>query len=343
MLTIVISSTLILGIMGAFFGAVLAYASQIFAVEIDPRIEKIASILPNANCGACGAVGCMAFAERVAAGDLAGNLCKPGGKTTAQGIGEILGKDMESGPQMRAVVLCKGGDGIAKTRYVYDGIEDCTAAHILSGGNKFCEYGCLGLGTCVRACPFDAMEMGIDKLPNVFESMCTACGLCVQACPRGIMQLLPLQQRIYVACVSHDKGKFVNEICSKGCNACGLCANPKTTPSGEVTMVDNLPQIKFINNRNLVAGTYRCPKDTFANDVKFSSLQITEQCIGCPDEKKPPCVKACPVTDCVIRVTETGKYTINQETCISCLLCVPVCPVNAIPYPIEENVSVEIS
>jgi len=55
--------------MGLLFGAGLAYASQKFAVEVDPRSIAIRDALPGANCGGCGFPGCDGFAKAVAAGE----------------------------------------------------------------------------------------------------------------------------------------------------------------------------------------------------------------------------------------------------------------------------------
>ena len=339
----VVASVVILGGIGAAIGAILAYASKIFAVEVDPRVEAIAEVLPNVNCGACGAAGCAAFAELVSLGKIKPSGCVPGGEETAKEIGKILGVQVDAAIPMRAVVRCKGGDGVARLKYVYDGLEDCTAAHLLSGGNKLCEDGCLGLGSCVRVCPFDAMVMGGDHLPIVFENLCTGCGLCVEECPRDIMELIPTSQRIYVACKSKLKGKIVSDACDYGCNACGLCANPKTTPTGDIVMENNLPRVTFSNNRNLLAAAHKCTKDCFVCDISYPSLYIEEEkCTGCPEEKRPACVKVCPVKDCIMKVEVSGKYEINGETCIGCGLCVTVCPEHAIPQPVDENVTVTV-
>ena len=40
---------------------------------------------------------------------------------------------------------------------------------------------CIGCGTCVDSCPFDAIDMVDDKA--VITDKCTACGTCVDACP----------------------------------------------------------------------------------------------------------------------------------------------------------------
>ena len=51
-----------LGGLGLLFGAGLAYASQKFAVEVDPRVTAIRDVLPGANCGGCGVPGsCQSF------------------------------------------------------------------------------------------------------------------------------------------------------------------------------------------------------------------------------------------------------------------------------------------
>ena len=50
----ILYAVLTLGVLGGGFGAILAVASKIFAVEKDPRIEEIQGILPGANCGGCG-------------------------------------------------------------------------------------------------------------------------------------------------------------------------------------------------------------------------------------------------------------------------------------------------
>ncbi|MDZ7342009.1 MAG: 4Fe-4S binding protein, partial [candidate division KSB1 bacterium] len=148
-------------------------------------------------------------------------------------------------------------------RYHYSGITNCRAAQIIMGGDKGCIYGCLGYGTCVESCPFDAMRMGEDGLPIVIEEKCTACGMCVQACPRNIMKLIPVRQKIFIGCVSQDKGKAVKQVCSVGCTACTLCANPKTTPSGSIKMNGNLPEILNITADDLSNAVAKCPAKCF--------------------------------------------------------------------------------
>lgn len=64
----ILYAVLVLGIMGAVFGAVLAIASKVFAVKTDERLPKLIEALPGANCGGCGFAGCQAYAQAVLEG-----------------------------------------------------------------------------------------------------------------------------------------------------------------------------------------------------------------------------------------------------------------------------------
>jgi electron transport complex protein RnfB len=261
---VVISSILGIGGLGLLFGASLAYASKKFAVEVDPKIEEILEKLPGANCGGCGYPGCSGYAEAVVKSGASMTLCAPGGQAVIQDIANILGVEAaDMGEKMVAVVQCRGDNEKAPKRFHYAGITNCQAAQILMGGDKACVYGCLGLGTCVESCPFGAMRMGEDGLPIVIEEKCTACGNCVSACPRGIMKLIPVSQKVFLGCVSQDKGKAVKQVCKVGCTGCTLCANPKTTPSGSIQMKGNLPEIVDIKADDLMTAVEKCPTKSF--------------------------------------------------------------------------------
>jgi len=264
MSTLFIASIIALGGLGLFFGAGLAFASKKFAVKVDPKVEKIHDALPGANCGACGYPGCSAYAEAVATGEAACNLCAPGGKETSDLLADIMGisSEIDEDPKV-AVVACQGDKEKASDKFVYQGIEDCHAAQLIGGGHKECEYGCLGLGSCVKACPFDAMHMAENGLPVVNEDKCTACGICVSTCPRGIMQLIPRKQKIYLACVSQGKAKAVKSVCSAGCFACKICSTPKVTPSGAIEMDGNLPVIKDFESDELFHAVEKCPANCY--------------------------------------------------------------------------------
>lgn len=111
----------------------------------------------------------------------------------------------------------------AKQKYDYTGIEDCVMAGMMqNGGPKGCTYGCLGFGSCVKACPFDAIHI-VDGVAVVDKEACKSCGKCVVACPKGLIELVPYEQKHLVQCSSKDKGKDVMAVCSVGCIGCRMC------------------------------------------------------------------------------------------------------------------------
>lgn len=253
-----------LGGLGLIFGLFLGYAAKKFSVEVDPKVEQIREILPGANCGGCGYPGCSGFAENLVSGKAKLDLCAPGGAAVVQKIAEILGmSEVATVVPVIATVQCRGGKQEAVERFHYHGIQDCVAAQLIDGGSKGCTYGCLGLGSCVKVCPFNAIFMNQNGLPDVIAEKCTGCGLCVKACPRQIITLTPKHQKIYLGCVSQGKGKDVKNVCTVGCTGCGLCSRPKITPSGSIQMNQNLPVIVNPDAADLVNAVEKCPTSSF--------------------------------------------------------------------------------
>ena len=278
----ILSALIVMGGLGLFFGAGLAVASRIFAVRKDERVEQIEEALPGANCGACGAPGCSGFAEGVVEGKYPANGCTVGGSEVALLVAQIMGTEAGEVIPKVAVVRCRGDKDTCMNRAEYYGVEDCKAAVLIDEGAKGCVYGCLGLGTCVNACPFDAMTMEENGLPAVDEALCTGCGECVRICPRGIMELMPTDQKVFLACVSKDFGKAVKSICKVGCIGCSLCANPKTTIEGLITMDGKLPVIHYdqVNHpwKDLENAVKKCPTKSFGvrGEIPVAEEEATE-------------------------------------------------------------------
>lgn len=226
----------------ASFG--LAIAARLFSVETDPRAEEVEEALPGANCGACGLPGCSELAKRIAEGKADIDACPVGGESTAKEIAEIMGVDFSGGEEKKvAVVHCAGDNSLARKKYYYNGIYDCTSADILFGGDKACSYGCLGLGTCVAACPFDAIEITGQGIAVVDPEKCTGCGKCVEACPKGIISLAPYHRKLHVLCSSHDKGGPARKKCRVACIGCQKCV--KAAPEGAMEMDNFLAVVNY--------------------------------------------------------------------------------------------------
>ena len=156
----IVYAMLVLGVMGAIFGGLLAFAAKIFYVEQDERIGQVRECLAGANCGGCGFAGCDAYAAAVVAGEAPPNKCGPGGKKTAEAVAAIMGLDAVAEVKYVAYVPCSGSCGTAKDFFEYEGPADCVAAMRFGNkGPKACHFSCIGLGTCVKACQFDAMHI----------------------------------------------------------------------------------------------------------------------------------------------------------------------------------------
>ncbi len=187
---------ILMGGLGLVIGAVLAFASKIFYVYVDPRVTAIEAVLPGANCGGCGFPGCSANAEAIVAGKSSPDSCVAASDEVAVTIAGLMGVTISEKEPEFSQPGCHYGVDDADIKYDYEGIKDCRAAAILAGGMKICHIGCLGFGTCVTACKFDALSMGDDGLPKVDQEKCTGCGACEKICPKNIIRLTSVTRRI---------------------------------------------------------------------------------------------------------------------------------------------------
>ena len=260
----------------AFFSSfLLAVVARAFAVPVNLKVEEVEGALPGANCGGCGLPGCSELARRIAEGKADVDACPVGGESVALKLAQIMGKSFEGGAMRKiALILCNGNDQVAQKRFHYNGVRDCTSAAMLFGGDKACLYGCLGLETCVGICPFQAMSMLPNGLPQVDPAKCTACGKCVTACPKKIIKLVSIDKRVHILCSSHDRGARVRKICTVGCIACTKCV--KEAPEGAITMQENLAVVNYdFDIPDSVAAS--CPMNTIHVKALDGSGEDVEQ------------------------------------------------------------------
>lgn len=258
--------------LGLLFGIGLVLAARKLGPREDPRIAKALGHLPGVNCAACGYAGCQSYAEALTAGEKV-TLCAAGGPDVASALAGVMGVEVGEARKQRAVLHCQGGRSHCGERFQYVGLEDCRAAHIISGGPKACLYGCLGMGSCARACPFGAIAMSEEGLPTIDAAKCTGCGTCVRTCPRNLLGLLPVEYKVYLACASHDKGKGVQDVCSVGCVACGLCA--KNDPHQAIQLIDNLAVLDYPKAQGeFRKGAEACPMNCFVVEEDSSAAVL---------------------------------------------------------------------
>jgi Na+-translocating ferredoxin:NAD+ oxidoreductase subunit B len=260
-----LAAILLLGGLGAVIGFGLSWAAKKFAVHEDPRLEKVFEIMPMANCGACGAAGCLGFAENVVKdSDKWLGKCPVGGSKLTQKTAEILGLKIEDlAVKKVAQVICRGSKDKIVEKFEYEGIPDCKAASILGGGDKACPFGCLMLGTCQKVCPFGAVTMKANGLPFFDSQKCTGCGICIKNCPRHILRLVPAEAKQNIYCNSTDRGPVVRKCCQVGCIGCGLCV--KKCAVTAIKMENNLAVIDYAKCTNCKECVAVCPNHCIAD------------------------------------------------------------------------------
>lgn len=254
----IVIAAVIVGGVGLFIGFFLGISGEKFKVEVDEREEAILEVLPGNNCGGCGYAGCSGLAAAIVKGEAPVNGCPVGGAPVGEKVGEIMGVAAGESTRMTAFVKCAGNCEKANQDYRYTGVEDCASmAFVPGGGSKTCNYGCLGYGSCVKACPFDAIHI-VDGIALVDKEACKACGKCVAACPKNLIELVPYEAKHLVQCSSKDKGKDVMKACSVGCIGCHLCE--KNCESDAVHVVDNVAYIDQSKCTGCGICVQKCPK-----------------------------------------------------------------------------------
>ena len=252
----IVSAVLVLFIMGVVFALLLGIAAKVFAVEVDERVPLVRECLPGANCGGCGYAGCDALVAAIVEGTARVHGCPVGGAACAAKIAEVLGVEAEAAAPKVAHVHCNGGcNAIDKAKY--EGLQDCSAAMRVAGGPKECAFGCMGLGSCVKECAFDAIHI-VDGKALVDPEKCVACGKCVAACPKHLIDLVPKAQKVHVNCMNHDRGAQAMKVCSNACIGCMKCE--KTCKFDAIHVVDNVAVIDYDKCKNCKMCAKACPK-----------------------------------------------------------------------------------
>ena len=252
----ILIATLVVGVTGLLIGVALVATGKKFYVEVDERETAVRECLPGNNCGACGYAGCDAVAAAIVKGEAKVNACPVCSDDAVTQISGIMGVSAEAGVRQAAFVRCAGDCGRTAVKCDYVGINDCRAAALAGLSIWNCDYGCLGFGSCVDVCEFDAIHV-VDGLAVVDRKNCRACGLCVTACPKGLIELAPAARKAAVGCSSHDKGAAVKKACTAGCIGCMLCV--KQCEAGAITVTGNLAHVDYSKCTGCGKCAEKCP------------------------------------------------------------------------------------
>jgi len=237
----IIIAIISLSVIGLACAALITVASKMMFVKVDVRVEKLRNCLPGANCGACGYSGCEGYAEALARGEVASNLCPPGGTDVYNQINSILGVDGAEGlARKTAVVQCLGDSDTMVNKMEYVGMDTCFAVSQLFGGQGACTFGCIGFGDCAGVCPSNAIciEKGLARID---PRRCSGCGVCVKVCPPNVITVVIEPMYVAVMCKNTEKGAKLKDKCSKGCIGCMKCE--RECPSKAITVEESLAVI----------------------------------------------------------------------------------------------------
>jgi electron transport complex protein RnfB len=160
-----IAAVATLAALGALAGLGLGLAAARLRVQGNDVVDRIDALLPQAQCGQCGYPGCRPYAEAIADGRAAIDLCPPGGEATACGLARLLDREP-------AVPATAAPPAIA----VID------------------EAACIGCALCLAACPVDAIVGAQRHMHTVIAAECTGCGLCLPPCPVDCIDLVSRQR-----------------------------------------------------------------------------------------------------------------------------------------------------
>lgn len=254
----IIIAVAVIGGVGLLVAVFLSFFGKKFAVEVDEKELAVLEALPGNNCGGCGYPGCSGLAAAIAKGEAPVSGCPVGGQPVADAIATIMGVDAGSFVKKVAFVKCNGNCEVASDNYEYTGPKDCKMASMAPGkGPKSCAHGCLGFGSCINVCDNDAITI-VNGIAYIDESKCGGCGKCVKTCPRSIIELIPADANVRVACSSKDKGPITMKSCKVGCVACGMCV--RTCQHDAIVVENNVAHIDYDKCTRCGECAAKCPK-----------------------------------------------------------------------------------
>lgn len=329
-------------------------------------IKKILSLLPGVDCGGFGGCGKATCAECAEAIETTKNvaMCPAVKQETVDQIAALLGVETVPVKDEIAFIACSGS-AAGKTRFA--GCKSCREAVESGFVRGECKDGCVGVGSCMDVCKFDAMKLENGKV-YIDKEKCSGCGACANAavCPQYIIRMIPADATNFIPCSSTEEDDdIVRKTCGYGCIACGECE--RACPEGAVSIIDNHAVIDYEKCVGCVACMVKCRKkiivDTLHDLTALKSSVAFVRCSGdgraaqkykemgiqtCQEAAKlnPKDLGLC-ATGCLgqgactavcrygaISVVE-GIAHVDPDKCVGCKDCTYACPkhlITIVPY-----------
>lgn len=160
-----LTGIIVFGSLAGALSVLLVVAGRLLARGEDGIADRIEALLPRIQCGQCGYPGCRPYAEAIAAGQAAINLCPPGGEQAVKRLADLLGIDPAP-------------------------VDTTHGSASLSQIARIDEMLCIGCNLCQQACPIDAIVGTAQMMHTVLSEHCTGCELCIPPCPASCIDMV---------------------------------------------------------------------------------------------------------------------------------------------------------
>ncbi len=188
------------------------------------------------DCESCGVEGCGGFAKGLLRGGDTGPHGPSGENADPHNACRLSNEAEALQPDQKAFIHCRGKK--VNIRYHYSGAPSCQAAAGMAVRPKECIHACLGYGDCLRACRLRAIQM--DEIARIDPARCNGCTECIAACPLHLIEMVPRETGIVIACKGMGpKGLSDIQCCPDGCTACRQCI--EACEKGALQESDNGP------------------------------------------------------------------------------------------------------
>lgn len=325
--------------------------------------KEIFSLLPGTDCGGFGGCGystCESCAEAIADGG-AVEMCPACNSETVAQIAEVTGRQAVSVEEKIAFIRCAGHAAGKERLRNFSSCEEAKKSGFIKNE---CQWGCLGIGSCIDRCKFEAMTLEDGNI-KIDEEKCTGCRACLDICPQHIITMIPKDATNFIPCASQNNEQETLDICGYGCIGCGDCA--LACPEDAISMVyedkidGRYASIDYDKCVGCVTCTASCRKkiivDTYHDLTKIKEQVAFVKCTGgaaavrlrtlgiedCADTAKldftamglcqygctglGSCTKVCRYN--AISIQGNSAY-VNPEKCVGCGDCIRECPRNMI-------------
>lgn len=116
-----------------------------------------------------------------------------------------------------------------------------------------------------QTCPFDAIEITENKIAKIIIEKCTRCKKCVASCPKNVIDMVPYDKYVVVACNNKEPAKVVRPKCSVSCIGCKICV--KACPVDAIGFDNNLAIIDYEKCINCFICAKKCPTKAIEGEL----------------------------------------------------------------------------